>query len=172
MPATQRRNSRRPKTTRAANESQRIADQLKRAWSGEAWHGPSVTKILSGVDARTAAARPLPGVHSIWDLALHITNWDTVVRRRIAGDVFAVSAEEDWPPVPEPATPAEWRKTLHGLQTAHTRLLAAVRSFPQQGLGERVRGKNYNFYVMLHGIVQHDLYHAGQIALLKSALNK
>ncbi|HZQ90881.1 MAG TPA: DinB family protein [Terriglobales bacterium] len=170
MATHQRSQSRRKRSRNAGTETQRIAGQMRRAWKGQAWHGPSLSEVLRGIDARAAAARPLPGAHSIWELALHIASWDVVIRRRLAGEVFAVTKQEDWPAVSEPATAAQWRKTVRALDAAHAKLIAAARRFPQDRLHDRVRGKKYSFYVMLHGIVQHDLYHAGQIALLKRAL--
>ena len=67
-------------------EVDRIADQLKRAYAGPAWHGPSLSELLKEVDAQRAAAHPLPGTHSIWELVLHIAAWDTAVSRRLARD--------------------------------------------------------------------------------------
>ena len=80
-------------------ETSRIADQLRRAFDGEAWHGPAVLEILHGVTAADAAARPLPRGHNIWEIALHIAVWDDVARRRMAGEIVQPTPEEDWPPV-------------------------------------------------------------------------
>ena len=64
-------------------EVQRIREQFQRAFNGEAWHGPSVLKILDGVTAQQAAAHPIPGAHSIWELTLHIAAWENACRRRL-----------------------------------------------------------------------------------------
>ena len=85
--------------TQAQTETSRIADQLRRAFEGEAWHGSSVLEILSGVNAASAAARPLPRSHRIWEIALHIAVWDDAARRRMAGEVVQPTPDEDWPAV-------------------------------------------------------------------------
>jgi len=151
-------------------EADRIADQLRRAMQGEAWHGPSLREILAGVTAAQAAARPIAAAHSIWDLVHHITAWEGIVLRRLDGEtVKDVSSEIDWPPVSEPSE-AAWQRALAALEAGNRRLCDAIAQLPDERLRERVPGKQDSFYLELHGIVQHDLYHAGQIALLKKAL--
>ena len=80
-----------------------------------------------------------------------------------------VSTEMDWPPVWE-ATEVAWQRSLEHLRECHARLRAAVKNLPEDNLNEIVPGKDHSQYVMLHGAIQHDLYHAGQIAVLKKAL--
>jgi uncharacterized damage-inducible protein DinB len=153
-------------------ETERIADQLRRALQGEAWHGPSLREILAGVTAQQTAARPIAGAHSIWELVHHIAAWEAIVLRRVAGEtVKDVSAEVDWPPVGDPAErdEAAWQRSLAALEESNRRLCDAIAQLPDERLRERVPGKQHSFYGELHGIVQHDLYHAGQIALLKKA---
>ncbi len=154
------------------NETSRIADQLRRAFEGEAWHGPALLEILKGVTAAGAAARPLPGSHRIWEIVRHIAVWDDAARRRMAGEVVQPTPEEDWPPVTD-TTAAAWERTLAHLRQTHDALVGAVRACPDSRLLEKVPGKEpeyYTLYYMLHGVVQHELYHAGQIALLKKAM--
>jgi uncharacterized damage-inducible protein DinB len=153
------------------SECARIADQLRRAFEGEAWHGPSLLEILEGVDARTAAARPLAGAHSIWEIVLHIAVWDGAALLRMKGKVTQPSGDQDWPPVND-TSPAAWKSALQHLRKTHAELVKAVQKLPEARLTGKVPGKEpdyYNFYYMLHGIAQHELYHAGQIALLKKA---
>jgi uncharacterized damage-inducible protein DinB len=150
-------------------ETERIADQLRRAMQGEAWHGPSLREILAGVTAAQAAARPVAAAHSIWELVHHITAWESIVLRRIGGEVVKdVRAEVDWPPVME-TSDAAWQRTMAALEESDRRLCDAIAQMPDERLREHVPGKQDSFYIELHGIVQHDLYHAGQIALLKKA---
>jgi len=151
------------------SETARIADQLRRAFRGEAWHGDSLFEILEGVTAAQAAARPIKHAHTIWELVLHIAAWDGAVRRHIGGEAVALSEEQNFPPVMDTSEIA-WRKTLERVRQIHEELLAAVSALADSRLGEQVPGKegeHYTFYYMLHGVVQHELYHAGQIALLK-----
>jgi uncharacterized damage-inducible protein DinB len=151
------------------SEAARIADQLRRAFYGDAWHGDSLFEILKGVTAVRAAARPIQNAHSIWELVLHIAAWDGAVRRRMTGVAVKLSGKKNFPPVLE-ASEAAWTKTLEQVRRVHDELIDAVGKFPQKSLNQQVPGKqgaHYTFYYMLHGVVQHELYHAGQIALLK-----
>jgi Uncharacterized protein conserved in bacteria len=150
-------------------EASRIADQLNRAFSGEAWHGDSVLEILDGVNAAQAATRPIPDAHSIWELVLHITAWDRAVLRRFDGTIVELEGAENFPKVQD-SSEAAWQKSLGELRRAHQALIDAVKAMPDKKLQEMVPGKegaHYTFFYMLHGVVQHELYHAGQIALLK-----
>lgn len=150
-------------------EVARIKGQLKRAFEGTAWHGPSLMELLDGVTAARASAKPLSNAHSIWEIVLHIAAWEAVVRRRIEGEIVAPPTEEDWPPVEE-TTEEAWAAALELLRSGHQRLRAAVTGLADSRLNDRAPGCDYNVYFMLHGVIQHDLYHAGQIAVLKKAL--
>ncbi len=150
------------------SETARIAVQLKRAFAGDAWHGPALMEILAGVDATRAEARPISTAHTIWELTLHIYAWDSVILRRIAGKAASPSDDENFPKIKDPSE-AAWRATLANLQRQHQELLEAISNMPDSRLTEQVPGKDYDFYFLLHGTVQHALYHAGQIVLLKRA---
>jgi uncharacterized damage-inducible protein DinB len=151
------------------SETARLADQLRRAFEGPAWHGDPLLEILAGVEARTAAARPIQNAHGIWELVLHIAAWDDVVRRRTGGAAVTLTDEQNFPAIPE-ASENAWHRTLTAAKETHDDLVEIVAAFPDSRLGEQVPGKSenyYTFYYMLSGITQHELYHAGQIALLK-----
>ena len=151
------------------SETARIADQLGRAFNGEAWHGDSLFEILHGVTAAQAAARPIANAHTIWELVLHIAAWDGAVLRRMEGIPASLSDAENFPPVADTNETA-WRKALSETRRIHEQLINAVSAFPDSRLAAEVPGKDgphETFYYMLHGVVQHGLYHAGQIALLK-----
>jgi len=149
-------------------EASRIADQLRRAFDGDAWHGPALLELLADVDAATAAAKPVPDAHSIWELALHISAWDTACLRRINGEKIQLTGDKNFPRVPKP-TPFAWHKAVADVKRAHNALVKTVAALPESRLRDRVPGKRYDFWHMLHGVVQHELYHAGQIAILKKA---
>ncbi|MGA7914960.1 MAG: DinB family protein [Candidatus Acidiferrales bacterium] len=151
------------------SEIDRIIDQMDRAFGGDAWHGPSLESLLEGVTAEQASQHPVPGAHSIWELVNHIALWNSIVQHRASGEKVEVSAEEDWPPVWE-ATKVAWQRTLEHLRECRARFRAAVQKLPENKLSDIVPGKDHSQYVMLHGAIQHDLYHAGQIAVLKKAL--
>ena len=153
------------------SQTARLADQIRRAFYGEAWHGDAIMEILSGVNAEVAAAKPLKNAHSIWELVLHVAAWDGAVRRRTGGQAVTLTDKQNFPPV-EDKSEAAWRRALELLKENHDNLVKAVSDFPDGRLQEQVPGKRepyYNYYYMFSGIVQHELYHAGQIALLKKA---
>lgn len=143
-----------------------IVDELKRAFDGEAWHGPAVMEIVEGIDAKTAAAHPLPRAHSIWELVLHVAAWEDVVTRRIHGEAVTLSDEANFGHV-ERITEDAWQEALKKLRDNHAALINAVAALPESRLNDRVPGKDYSVLFMLLGAVQHAAYHGGQIALLK-----
>jgi uncharacterized damage-inducible protein DinB len=161
----------RGKVSKSANESELIADQLRRAFNGAAWHGPALLELLNDVDAATAAAQPLPDVHTIWELVLHIAVWDDAGIRRLDGQKWQPTGVANFPVIPVPPNAGAWRKTIAATKRTHERLVKIVAALPESRLRDRVPGKRYNFAHMLHGIAQHELYHAGQIAILKKALS-
>ena len=142
-----------------------IADQLNRAFDGEAWHGPALMEVLKEIDAKTAAAHPIPGGHSIWELVLHLATWERVIVRRIQGEAIMPSDEENFPLAR--ATQAGWREALQTLRKTHADLIQLVSEMKESRLNDRVPGKDYDLRFMLTGAVQHAAYHGGQIALLK-----
>lgn len=150
------------------SEVSRIIDQLQRAYQGPAWHGPALSEVLAGVSAETAAARPLPQAHTIWEIVAHITVWIAVVTRRLKGEqIPTLRPERDWPAVKASNSHA-WREILDQLAVAQRDLIEEVRKIPDNRLSDELIGDvPYTIYTTLHGVVQHNLYHAGQIALLK-----
>jgi len=152
-------------------ETARLADQIRRAFEGEAWHGDPLLKILKGINAKKAAAHPIKNAHSIWELVLHIAAWDDAVRRRALGKTAKLTAKQNFPPVHD-TSEAAWSATIEHAKQVHAELVKVVAEFPDSRLCKRVPGKtqNYhNFYFMFSGVAQHELYHTGQIALLKKA---
>jgi uncharacterized damage-inducible protein DinB len=153
------------------SETSRLADQIRRAFDGDAWHGDSILELLNRVNAKIAAAHPIKGAHSIWELLLHIAAWDGVILRRIGGEAVELRDQQNFPPVKDPSDTA-WSKAVEHAKHTHNELVKAVAAFPDSRLQEQVPGKTesyHNFFYMFSGIVQHELYHAGQIALLKKA---
>ncbi len=155
--------------TSATEESALLADQLRRAFEGDAWHGPALLELLADIDASSAAARSIKDAHSIWELVLHIAAWDDAVNRRIVlGKALELNDEENFPPVKD-SSAAAWRKAVDHAKQAHARLVKTVEVLPDERLTEQVAGKSYDIRFMLEGVAQHELYHAGQIAMLKKA---
>ena len=153
-------------------EIERILDQLKRSFEGNAWHGPAVREVLAGITVVQASARPIANGHSIWELVRHIAVWEDVGRRRLEGDRAAIeiSSTQDWPP-PDNTSEAAWEGTKTALERGHQALYQAISRVPESRLNEPVLEGMSTVYVTLHGVIQHNLYHAGQIAILKKALS-
>lgn len=147
------------------SEMERIQDQLERAYRGEAWHGPSLLELLDGVSSDDAAQRPIEGAHTIAELVRHIVAWENEAVARLDGRGSDLPPAEDWP-----AGETSWPAHLDALAQAHERLLKAIGEVPESRLDEPVVGSPGTVYYLIHGVVQHNLYHAGQIAVLKKAL--
>lgn len=162
-----------PQEQRSVSEVDRIQDQFRRAFEGEAWHGPAVLALLDGVTAQQAAAHPIPGAHSIWELTLHIEAWERACLRRLKGDPAQLADAENWEPIND-TSDAAWEATKQRLIDTHRELLDAISNVDESSLNQPIMTDPTipfsSTYVTLHGGVQHDLYHAGQIALLKKAL--
>ena len=152
-------------------ETQRLADQLKRAFFGEAWSGPSVKEVIEGVSPEQAATVIVPGAHSSWELVHHIGAWVNIVRRRVDGEAVTVTEDINFPPVTDTSGVA-WNAALKSLEEAEAELRATILRLPEARLEQPAVPGGDTVYVLLHGAVQHSLYHAGQIALLKKALGK
>ncbi len=148
-------------------EIERISNQLKCAFEGNAWHGPAVQEVLKGVTAAQAARKPIPKAHSIWEIVLHITVWENAVKKWLGGDLsFQVTDEADWQKL-KAKSEASWRKTLKNLEKGHMELRETISRLSDSELDKVL--KKATVYDLLHGIIQHDLYHAGQIAVLNKA---
>jgi len=151
------------------SEIKRIVDQMDRAFSGDAWHGPSLQRLLDGVSAEDASKHAIQGAHSIWELVDHIAAWNTIVRLRLEGNFPKVTPEMDWPEVWEVSEVA-WKSSLERLAESRALVRKAVEKLSDDELDGKFTPDGGSRYLMLHGLVQHDLYHAGQIAILKKAL--
>lgn len=151
-------------------EAARVADQLRRVFSGDAWHGSPLSELLADVAADQALARPLPSAHTIWELVLHIDAWVNAAFNAAQGGLMPklVGTDGDWPPIRD-KSPEVWVKTKANLFEDAEQLAKAVAAFSDARLQHTVPGRDYDFYHLFHGIVQHSLYHGGQIALLRKS---
>ena len=155
------------------SETDRIAEQLERTWAGDAWHGPSLKELTDGLTAKQAATHHLSEAHSIWEIVLHCRGWMREVERRLDGSDPAEPEGGDWPVV-RAVVDERWAAARADLGVAAADLARRIRTFDEARLADRVGrerdaalGTGSTYYVMLHGAVQHNLYHAGQIALLR-----
>lgn len=149
-------------------EVERIVDQLRRAFEGPAWHGDSIKELLADVTAERAASKPFAAAHSIWELVLHIAAWEEGIRLRLMGERAELSEEEQWPIIAD-TSEAAWIDTLASMERTHLDLRAAIARLDDKSLSRPIVEGMSSVYGSLHGVIQHDLYHAGQIALLKRA---
>ncbi|MEM6964477.1 MAG: DinB family protein [Bacteroidota bacterium] len=153
-------------------EPHRIVQQFRAAAHGTPWHGDSILKILEGVTAEEAAARPIPNSHSIWDYLVHIMNWrEYVVRNLMDATPYTVelNTEKDWTTITDFSEEA-WQATLAAFQKSTDELSKATATVDPDKLTEVMPGSKYSLYAILHGVIQHDIYHSGQIRLLKKML--
>ncbi len=152
------------------SEVANILDELRRIHDKDAWHGAALKESLSGVTAKQAAARPVAGAHSVWEIVRHIAGWENVFRLRLVGHPVAEPEEGDFPPVGD-VSEESWAETLRQLDDRHERLLRAVAGSDDSASPEKVPGKDYSIRFLLDGVVRHHVYHAGQIALLKKSFS-
>lgn len=155
------------------SEIKRIAAELTRTFEGDAWYGPSVIELLDGMTAAVAFRRLIPGAHTIAEIVLHSTAWEGAVKSRLEGNHVELPEEGDWPGV-DASDEAGWAKILQRHRRVHDALAVTVASLSENRLGERLgserdraTGGGMTVYSTLHGIIHHNVYHAGQIAVLK-----
>jgi hypothetical protein len=149
----------------------RILDQ---AYNKKAWHGPNLRGSIRGLSAAQAAWRPQPGRRSIAEIVVHAAYWKYAVRRRLRGDKrgsFPLKGS-NWFVLPEPLTEAAWREQVALLEQEHKALRAAVAAMAPSGLYDRPAGSKVSNATMTYGCASHDIYHAGQIQLLKRLQSK
>ena len=147
-----------------------LLDLIDEAYERRAWHGPNLRGALRGVSARDAAWRPAPRRHNVWELALHAAYWKYAVRRRLTGGKRGSFSEKGSNWFRRPASPDKrlWRADLRLLDREHRALREVVAGWPEADLGRRVPGSRYTAAQTIAGIAAHDVYHAGQIQLVKA----
>lgn len=142
---------------------------VDQAFKGPAWHGPALLGTLRGVTAEEALRRPAPGRHNVWELVLHAAYWKHIVRRRITGDdsLTFPRSPADWPALPSEPSEAAWKKDKELLKREHALLRAAVAKLSAKDLKGKGTGTRWRRETEVIGIASHDLYHGGQIGLVK-----
>jgi uncharacterized damage-inducible protein DinB len=142
---------------------------LDEAFERKAWHGPNLRGSLRGVSHSEADWRPANGRHNIRELVLHTAYWKYAVRNRLAGGrrgSFVVKGS-NWFDVQGPLDKKTWKELIDLLVREHRNLRAVAAALPEDRLEQRVQGSSQTALTLLLGIAAHDLYHAGQIQLLK-----
>jgi uncharacterized damage-inducible protein DinB len=155
-----------------------LQDQLRKGYSDDPWHGPATTALLEDVTAAEAAAYPVQGAHSIWELVLHLISWQNEVQRRLTGRPPAMPEEGDWPEVTD-VSEAAWDRDRRRLGESLEQVLATLAGMKEEDLErtggalsdrDPALGTGVTLRAMVNGLVQHAAYHSGQIALLRKAL--
>jgi hypothetical protein len=152
-----------------AGEIQLLLQLLDDAYSSQAWHGPNLKGSLRGVAATAAAWRPHPQRHNIWEIAVHAAYWKYIVRRRLLGEKrgsFPLKGS-NWFRRPIEISEQAWREDLKVLDAQHARLREAIAALRIRDLRFTPQGSKVSNARLLYGIACHDVYHAGQIQLLK-----
>jgi hypothetical protein len=144
----------------------KIIDQ---AFDKQAWHGPTLRGSLRGITAKQALWRPGKGRPNIWEYALHAAYWKCMVRRRVTGkaEVKFPRKGSNFPQIPKSPNDVAWKKDIQLLQQEHSLLRETIAALPKGKLYARSYNSRYTNAVHIYGIASHDLYHAGQIQLLK-----
>lgn len=142
---------------------------LDQGFDKTAWHGPNLRSSLRGVTAEQALWRPAPGRHCIWELALHCAYWKRVARRRMSADPVErfPRSPSDWPRVPGEPGESAWKADLALLDDEHRLLRELVAALDPADLHRPAEGRKRPRIEHVRGVALHDVYHAGQVRLLR-----
>jgi uncharacterized damage-inducible protein DinB len=151
----------------------RIIDVLNDTYeSEEAWYGPSVVEALRDVTPKLAELRLSTSTHSIAEIVYHMTTWRIFTVRKLQGDAeFDIKTlDKDWKKFPI-VDEFEWEALQMELSLSQEELVSELEKIEDDGfLEDPVPGRDYSYYTLIHGVIQHDVYHTGQIGLIKKAL--
>jgi uncharacterized damage-inducible protein DinB len=150
------------------SRAKRLTAEFQAAFEGEPWYGPGLATVLDEVPASRIHEHPVQGGHSIAELLAHMAHWKDVVRRRLEGDAVPDANDTDWP-VLEPDT-ATFRALRQRLEASHVGLTHCLAALTDAQLDGRVAGNDLSREGIVQGVLQHDIYHTGQLALLVKAL--
>jgi uncharacterized damage-inducible protein DinB len=146
-----------------------LADELKRALHGEAWHGPALDELLANLSVEEAMQRPIPNAHNSWELVLHLASWANIALRRIEGGQTEPHDGEDWPSIGG-FTQEHWNEARSALRESYERLASKVLTMSDEQLAQSAPQSKRSIEGMVNGVVQHAAYHGGQIAILSKAV--
>lgn len=146
-----------------------LVDLIDEAFDRRSWHGTNLRGAIRGLPVEAAAWRPGDGRHNIWEIVVHAAYWKYAVRRRLTGakrGSFPLTGSNWWVR-PDEETPAAWKRDVALLASEHAALRAAVEACPASRLSRRAPGSAFTYGALIRGAAAHDLYHAGQIQLIK-----
>ena len=148
------------------HQTQRIADAYRAATVKGAWYGPSLAELLAKIPPELATTPPVPGAHSIAELLQHLLLWNERIRNTSDSSPLPPWVpEKDWaePPIP-------WNELVSRWSQSRELLEVKIRNLPAEDLAKQVPGRNYPYETLFHGVVEHTIYHSGQIAMVLSML--
>lgn len=146
-----------------------LLDIIDQAYDKKAWHGTNLRGSLRGLTVRQALWRPAPDRHNIWELVLHATYWKYAVRRRLRREKRGSfpTRGSNWFALPAHTNESSWRQTVAMLEETHLSMRQAIAELRPDRLYTTPRGSKISNATLIYGIASHDLYHAGQIQMLK-----
>jgi len=144
---------------------ERTIEELNRSWNGNPWYGPSLRPMLDGITEEQARSHPVKNAHSILELVAHAAFWMDMTVKRLEGFTGEATDDQDWRDVSK----LSWREALADLESRYTALLDRLARLNDEQMNKPAR-KHMTVYAVLVGVIEHNVYHAGQIALLKKAL--
>lgn len=162
------------KPTTSSSQIALLLTLIDESFQKKAWHGPNLRGSIRGISAKAAARRPSPKRHNIWEIVVHCAYWKYIVRRRILDlqkGSFACKGS-NWFRRPETLDENSWRKDIALLEKEHRAMRAAIASLKDSALSTIPRGSKVSNRAIISGIASHDVYHAGQIQLLKRLLRR
>ena len=155
--------------------SQELYQNLEHVLSGEAWYGKPVYTIIEQVSFEAAYEKPAGAAHNIAEIVLHMLSWTEEAMDRMNGLPAGAPSSGDWP---ETGAPDErkWQYYVSDLKLVNVNLLNVIRNFPEEEWNENIVDTRENAYPttykeLVHGLIQHQVYHAGQIAILNRIIN-
>ncbi len=149
-----------------------LLEVIDAAYDRKSWHGPNLRSAVRRVSVEQALWRPAPGRHNIWELTVHAAYWKYAVRRRLLGEKrgsFAIKGNNWFPPPAKPDR-MQWRAAVDLLHEEHRLLRAAIEGIAPSALRRISAGAKTTNLAIIHGAAAHDVYHAGQIQLIKKLM--
>ena len=149
-----------------------LLEQLDEAYDRQSWHGTNLRGSLRGLSSDQALWRPAPDRHNVWEIVIHAAYWKYAARRRLTGEKRGAFPRKgsNWFSIPSSPTEDQWREDVGLLGESHRRLREAVARLTDADLRRRAPGGKETIGRLVRGVAAHDLYHAGQIQLLKRLL--
>ena len=147
--------------------------QVDEGYDKKAWHGPTLRGSIRGVGPKEAAWRPRANKHNIWEIVVHAAYWKYIVRRRLLGEKigsFPIKGS-NWFKRPLTVSAKDWREDIALLERCHRSMLEAIEGLHGNDLKKFPKGSQVATGEMMFGIAAHDIYHAGQIQLLKRLMS-